>query len=78
MYSFLKVFLTILMSVFCIVHIYFIKLNLSACVCVFSIEIHSSRPISTKLGMKHPWRQGQEQGQVADAFGRGAQRRAYP
>ena len=29
------------------------------CVCLFVIQIHSSQPISTKLGMKHPWGQGQ-------------------
>ena len=29
------------------------------CVCVFSIQIHSSRPIWTKVSMKHPWGQGQ-------------------
>ena len=28
------------------------------CVCVFSIPIHSSQPIWTKLGTKHPWGQG--------------------
>ena len=29
------------------------------CVCLFAIQIHSYQSISTKLGMKHPWGQGQ-------------------